>query len=95
MSGDDVNKQSSFVTEATRNLNDLLVAKGLKTTLEYDDGHKHVDITLLNEHIFIEADGLHHFTDPLQIERDLKREQNSLKADLSMIFQKVTQADLN
>lgn len=47
--------------------------RGIDAKLEYNDGHKTVDIALLDSRIFIEVDGLHHSTNPDQILRDFKR----------------------
>lgn len=72
------NNSSSYVfTVEARQLNDALVKRGLVTSTEHWDGHKHIDIAIPNAHIFIEVDGLHHFTDPMQIERDFKRDHFS------------------
>jgi very-short-patch-repair endonuclease len=45
--------------------------------LEYNDGHKTVDIAILDAKLFIEVDGLQHFTKPEQILRDFKRSHYS------------------
>ena len=34
---------------------------GLNPTLEHNDGHKTVDIALLDNHLYFEIDGIHHF----------------------------------
>jgi len=54
-------------------LNDELIKNGLHTELEYWDGYKHIDIAILKAKMYIELDGIHHFTDPKQIQADFKR----------------------
>jgi len=54
-------------------LYDALTKRGIVAELEYSDGHKTVDIAILQPKIYIEVDGLHHFTDPVQIMRDFQR----------------------
>ena len=61
------------ITEQTRQLHRALGERGVKAELEYFDGHKHVDIAILSARMFIEVDGLQHFTDPVHIEKDFKR----------------------
>ncbi|MEN9621893.1 MAG: hypothetical protein RLZZ67_327 [Candidatus Parcubacteria bacterium] len=46
---------------------------GVKTVLEHWDGHKHIDIAILDAKMFIEVDGLYHFVNAEQIEKDFKR----------------------
>lgn len=74
-----------FITEQTKRLSEALEKLGIMTRLEYDDGHKHVDIAILNAKIFIEVDGLHHFTDPNQIDADFKRNHYSDGDDIATI----------
>lgn len=66
-----------YITEQTKRLNEALIINGLHPILEYSDGHKHVDIAILESKIFIEVDGLHHFIDPKQIQADFKRNHYS------------------
>ncbi len=66
-------------------LNQALKKMGIKTELEYCDGHKHVDIAILSAKIYIEIDGLHHFIDPRQIEADFKRNHFSDGDDFKTI----------
>lgn len=56
---------------------DLLKSKGVNAILEYPDGHKSVDIAIPEAKIYIEIDGIDHFINPEQIERDFKREHYS------------------
>ena len=58
-------------------LYDALRSRNIEAILEYNDGHKTVDIAILNAKLFIEVDGLQHFTKPEQILRDFKRSHYS------------------
>ena len=66
-----------IITPQTRELFNSLITRGIKAELEYSDGHKHVDIAILDARIYIEVDGLQHFTNPDEIERDFKRNHYS------------------
>lgn len=72
-------------TEPQIVLYDLLKAKGVEAILEYYDGHKTVDIAIPEAKLFIEIDGLDHFTDPEKIETDFKREHYSDVSKFSTI----------
>lgn len=74
-----------YITEQTKKLSEALVKLGVDNTLEYFDGHKHIDIAILQSKVFIEVDGLHHFTDPKQIEADFKRNHFSDGDDFDTI----------
>jgi len=74
-------------------LYDALCKKGIMAQLEYSDGHKTVDIAIINPRIYIEVDGLHHFTNPDQIMRDFKRNHYSDGDDFSTYY--VTNQILN
>jgi very-short-patch-repair endonuclease len=73
------------ITKQTRALYEALNKRGIQGELEYWDGHKHVDIAILKAGIFIEIDGLQHFTDPKEIERDFKRNHFSEGDDFNTI----------
>lgn len=62
-----------LATPQAKMLHDALIALGVDAKLEYNDGHKTVDIAVLPAKLYIEVDGGHHFTNPDQIERDFKR----------------------
>jgi len=64
-------------TKQAKSLYDALVKNGIDAKSEYWDGHKHVDIAIPSANIIIEVDGLHHFTEPKQIEADFKRSHYS------------------
>ena len=66
-----------YASESAKRLYEALVSRNIDAILEYNDGHKTVDIAVLDAKLFIEVDGLHHFTDPEQIKRDFKRSHYS------------------
>ena len=74
-----------FMTDQARELYELLKQGGINAESEYSDGHKHVDIAIRDAHIYIEVDGLHHFTDPAHIEADFKRSHYSDKGNFDTI----------
>ena len=65
-------KQSLSLIRALEN-------KNIKVVPEYWDGHKHVDIYIPENEMYIEIEGLQHFTDAKQILADLKRDYYSDK----------------
>jgi len=54
-------------------LYEALCNRGVSAKLEHWDGHKHVDIAILDARIYIEVDGIDHFIRPKQIYRDFQR----------------------
>jgi len=78
-------RKAPIPTKQVNALNQALSKKGIKTKLEYWDGHKHVDIAILSAKIYIEIDGLHHYLDPRQIEADFKRNHFSDGDDFETI----------
>ena len=50
---------------------------GAITIIEYDDGHKCVDIGIPNARLYIEVDGPDHLNSQKKIEKDLEREHYS------------------
>lgn len=66
-------------TPHTYKLAKALQDKGIEVILEHSDGHKHVDIFIPKNQMYIEVEGLQHFTDPKQIIADLKRDYYSDK----------------
>lgn len=54
-----------------------LIKRGILVELEHFDGHKHVDIFIPRNGMYIEIEGLQHFTSPEQIIADLKRDYYS------------------
>ena len=60
-------------TKQVNELHQALLKRGVETVCEYSDGHKHVDLAILQAGIYIEVDGSQHFTDAKQIKSDFKR----------------------
>ena len=50
---------------------------GVESTLQYWDGHKHVDLFVPSAKLYIEIDGLAHWLKPTQIISDFKRDHYS------------------
>ena len=57
----------------------------METKLEHWDNHKHIEIAILDAKIYIEVDGLQHYTDPEEIKRDFKRNHFSDGDDFKTI----------
>lgn len=68
---------SQIPTKQAQLLIDALGKRGITVIPEYDDGHKKVDIFIPAVGLFIEVDGLHHYTSPEQIISDLRRDHFS------------------
>ncbi len=64
-------------TKETIALAEALRARGVEVELEHWDGHKHIDIFIPKAKLYIEIDGLHHYTNPKQIRADLLRDHYS------------------
>lgn len=73
-------------TAREKALHDELIKRGIDTKLQHNDGHKTVDIAVLPARLYIEVDDLRHFTDPDQIERDLKRNHFSDGDDFATYY---------
>jgi len=67
------NIEGSYASHQAKLLYEALCKRGVDAILEHSDGHKTVDIAILSAHMYIEVDGIQHFTDPEQIMRDFKR----------------------
>lgn len=67
----EIKKQNQ--SEQANRLYCALLKRGVKAELGYSDGYKTIDIAILNAHIYIEVDGIQHFTSPKQILSDFKR----------------------
>ena len=78
--------EEKYASNQARKLYEVLCSKGVNAELEYSDGHKTVDIAILNAHLYIEVDGLQHFTNPEQIMRDFKRNHYSDGDDFSTFY---------
>jgi len=64
-------------TQQVLDLIGALKKRGINAEHEYSDGHKHVDIFIPDAKIYIEVDGLQHFTNPKRIISDFKRDHYS------------------
>lgn len=63
----------------------LKLSKALRSfdvphTLEYSDGHKHVDIAIESAKLYLELDGSQHAFSPKQMCADDERDKHSLRA---------------
>jgi very-short-patch-repair endonuclease len=65
--------EAKYASKQATALYEALCKRGIVARLEYSDGHKTVDIAILQPRIYIEVDGIQHFTNPEQIIRDFKR----------------------
>lgn len=73
-------------TEQEDKLYCALISRGIKAIPHYSDGHKTVDIAILDARLFIEVDGLQHFTNSEQIMSDFKRYHYSDEDDFSTFY---------
>lgn len=67
-------------TKQVSMLADALKQRGVTLEIEHWDGHKHIDIYIPNDHLYIEVDGLPHSTDVKQIISDFNRDYFSFKS---------------
>lgn len=58
---------------------EALKRRGVELEVERWDGHKHVDIYIPNDNLYIEVDGMHHITRPETIIADFNRDYFSFK----------------
>ena len=61
------------ITPQVKSLHEALAKRGIKSIPEYSDGHKHVDLAILEAKLYIEVDGIQNFTKPEQIIADFQR----------------------
>lgn len=64
-------------TEHTQRLADALTVRGIKVELEHWDKHKHVDIYIPIAGLYLEIDGLPHYTQPEKLISDFERDYYS------------------
>lgn len=79
-------QEEKYASNQAKRLYEALCKKGINAQLEYSDGHKTVDIAILNSNLYIEVDGIQHFTKPEQIMRDFKRYHYSDGDDFSTFY---------
>lgn len=65
------------ISPESKQLFDKLIEQGIFAELEYWDGHKHIDIHIPSAKLYIEVDGVQHFTNPTQIASDFLRDHYS------------------
>ena len=51
----------------------------MELEVEHWDGHKHIDIYIPKDNLYIEIDGMHHITNPVRVISDLNRDYFSFK----------------
>lgn len=66
-------------TEHVLKLVEALKNRGVELKVEHWDGHKHIDIYIPKDRLYIEVDGMHHITRPETIISDLNRDYFSFK----------------
>jgi len=69
--------KQKFATKSTKKLYRVLKDLEIKSILEFWDGHKHVDMYIPDAKVYVEVDGLQHYTSPIQILKDFKRDHYS------------------
>lgn len=60
-------------------LAEALKVRGVEFKLEHWDGHKHIDIYIPKDNLYIEVDGVHHVTNPTTMISDFNRDFFSFK----------------
>jgi very-short-patch-repair endonuclease len=70
---------SKFPTEHAARLAEALGLRGVLVEEEHYDGHKHVDIYIPAGNLYIEVDGVPHYTRPDQLIADFHRDYFSFK----------------
>ncbi|MDD5749873.1 MAG: DUF559 domain-containing protein [Patescibacteria group bacterium] len=80
--------------QETKLFNSLL-EKGVDAKLQHWDGHKHIDIAILEVKIYIEVDGSHHLTIVQQIEKDFIRDSYSKESGFDTIHIPNSEIDHN
>lgn len=65
------------ISPESKQLFNKLIEQGIFAELEYWDGHKHVDIHIPSAKLYIEVDGIQHFTNSDQIASDFLRDHHS------------------
>lgn len=68
------------VTPQALKLSNALKSYDVVHTLEYSDGHKHIDIAIESAKLYLELDGSQHAFSPKQMCSDDERDKHSLKA---------------
>jgi very-short-patch-repair endonuclease len=74
-----MNHQKTVTSQALK-LSKALKSFDVQHTLEYSDGHKHVDIAIESAKLYLELDGSQHAFSPKQMCADDERDKHSLKS---------------
>ena len=69
--------QKNIPTKQAISLAFALRKRGVRLITEHYDGHKTIDIFIPKARLYIEIDGLQHYTNPEQFIADLKRDHYS------------------
>jgi very-short-patch-repair endonuclease len=72
-------RHQKTVTPQALKLSRALKSYDVEHTLEYSDGHKHVDIAIPSAKLYLELDGMQHAFSPKQMIADDERDKHSLK----------------
>lgn len=70
---------NNIPTEHEIKLTEALRNRGVELEVHHGDGHKHVDIYIPKDNLYIEVDGMHHITRPDRIISDFNRDYFSFK----------------
>ncbi len=70
---------NNIPTEHENKLVEALRRRGVELKVHHWDGHKHIDIYIPKDNLYIEVDGIHHITKPERIISDLNRDYFSFK----------------
>lgn len=66
--------KTNGISDQARKLHSALVQRGIEAEIEKWDDHKHIDLSIECAGLYIEIDGLLHYTNAETIMRDLKRD---------------------
>ena len=72
-------------TKEANLLKNALEDYGIEVHLEYNDGHKSVDLAIPDAKLYIEVDGIQHLIDPKQVRADLNRDYYSNQEGMGTI----------
>jgi very-short-patch-repair endonuclease len=70
---------NNIPTEHENKLVEALRKRGVELEVHHGDGHKHVDIYIPKDNLYIEVDGMNHITRPDRIVADFNRDYFSFK----------------
>jgi very-short-patch-repair endonuclease len=70
---------NNIPTEHEIKLVEALKKRGVELIVHHWDGHKHIDIYIPKDNLYIEVDGMPHITNPEKIISDFNRDYFSFK----------------